>query len=750
MTLTAIEEYYSSNTHKPFYVAVGSDEYKELKMNLEELGTDFIRVSDCCRGQDKKPDLDLLREKLRTADVDCKSNRVVVIGLAEYLMLEGDYYAYTVYEEFKEFNLGSAWAVFLLHGGAHNVTKIGGSDPRFDNRRFYVSHVSSVVELDLFVSPTSISMFSIHGVKNLLHALEDGQEGEICYNSDVLFPDAACRIREIKDSYEAIKRQNKGFNIPKSIGEEYRWDYLLEEISEHGTLYNVFEVHRFNENSDRDFYSRIAGTADACWLYYLYLQVESKEIKNSYLKYILESSIDFCDFKYKIVNEIIEIPHTDSRFNKFYADRKKLLKGYPEAEIAQFVVNNRKKLSESVYKLTDNSSVERKEIISLISQHGIPESIGEIYPDLNMYLSKYSFQGDALSKELTEYFEAYKRQKIRNCIESDFMEKVKAYATSRDYNRLRTRDELIATVDKNSTFLCWIDALGAEYLSYIVNGAQKRGLIVSVKIGRANLPTITTVNNQFYYDWPEVHREKIEELDDVKHKDKGGYRYGPDNKYPIHLAEELRILSDALDRAATELALRHYDKYIIASDHGASRLAVISEIEEKYETDTRGKHSGRCCKIFKNYELPFATEENGFVILANYGRFKGSRAANVEVHGGATLEEVIVPVIELSLADNSIHIALSDENVISDYKAGAEFCLFVNKTVSSDLSVCVEGERFRANKVDENHYMVYASVMKRAKTYGVDIYVGENLITKIDITTRGKSASVNTDFDDLF
>lgn len=33
---------------------------------------------------DKKPDLDLLRDKLRTADVDCKSNRVVVLGLAEY------------------------------------------------------------------------------------------------------------------------------------------------------------------------------------------------------------------------------------------------------------------------------------------------------------------------------------------------------------------------------------------------------------------------------------------------------------------------------------------------------------------------------------------------------------------------------------------------------------------------------------------------------------------------------------------
>lgn len=30
------------------------------------------------------------------------------------------------------------------------------------------------------------------------------------------------------------------------------------------------------------------------------------------------------------------------------------------------------------------------------------------------------------------------------------------------------------------------------------------------------------------------------------------------------------------------------------------------------------------------------------------------------------------------------------------------------------------------------------------------LYVGESLITRIDVTTKGKSASVNSDFDDLF
>ncbi len=58
------------------------------------------------------------------------------------------------------------------------------------------------------------------------------------------------------------------------------------------------------------------------------------------------------------------------------------------------------------------------------------------------------------------------------------------------------------------------------------------------------------------------------------------------------------------------------------------------------------------------YRLP--QKKNGYIVLADYGRFKGSRAANVEVHGGASLEEVVVPVITLSLKDSSIEIKVVD------------------------------------------------------------------------------------------
>ena len=61
-----------------------------------------------------------------------------------------------------------------------------------------------------------------------------------------------------------------------------------------------------------------------------------------------------------------------------------------------------------------------------------------------------------------------------------------------------------------------------------------------------------------------------------------------------------------------------------------------------------------------------------------------------------------------------------------------------------------QGERYFGEKVDENHYRINVANMKRAKTYSADVYVGESLITRIDVTTKGKSASVNSDFDDLF
>lgn len=99
----------------------------------------------------------------------------------------------------------------------------------------------------------------------------------------------------------------------------------------------------------------------------------------------------------------------------------------------------------------------------------------------------------------------------------------------------------------------------------------------------------------------------------------------------------------------------------------------MNQYENKWEMQERGVHSGRCCKTSEIDEQPeFATESQGFWVLANYDRFKGSMPANVEVHGGASLEEVLVPIIEFTLASQVIECSVigehDGENVVSIIK----------------------------------------------------------------------------------
>lgn len=232
----------------------------------------------------------------------------------------------------------------------------------------------------------------------------------------------------------------------------------------------------------------------------------------------------------------------------------------------------------------------------------------------------------------------------------------------------------------------------------------------------------------------------------MKHKDKGGYDYEK-VEYPIHLARELEIISDAIDRAATDLATHKCKKFVIASDHGASRLAVIKNFEEKYNSDEPGKHSGRCCKLFEGYDIPYALEDNGYIVLSDYGRLRFSRKANVEVHGGATLEEVIVPVISFTLSKQSVTVMLIDKDISSDMKG-----TIIKISVSSadeQVSIIINGCKYQGQSEDGHHFVFNLTGIKRPREYSAEVYDGDNLIGTIKFKSHGRLTKGNSDFDDL-
>lgn len=747
MNIEPIKKYLTSSVKTPFYLFISDGVYASAIEELSVLGLDLVHTSSFCSDDDKLPDIDGLLSYIESADATAKGKKLVITGLGEYLAVRGNDEAKGTLLRLKDFNIGGSKVVLLLRGLVSQIAWLQ-TDPRFDNRRFYVIGQAEC-DLRFTLAAPSVVLPTLSGFKAMLAELENGRCGTIIVNTVVNLDNSMFTVNKLSNAYEGVKFSSTSIDLPRSCGSDDCWAELLTELNKRGgSLDAVFEKHGLNGNIEFDFYTRVAGIGFRNWLYFICLKCRVDTLSNGYLRFVLERTNRFEDFVGNVLNAIVEIQHTDKRFAAFYRERKVLIEKFPESDIADFVVNNRKVVSESIYKLTDSTKTEREEIIAWLSQNEMIPEVESIYPTLVAYLKKYVFKCPELSDLLTEYFEAYKQQKISNSLEPGFLQTVDELARSpRKFNRLPTRNEIIDGMDKADTYLYWLDALGVEYLALIEELVQKRGLSVRITIARAELPTITLRNRDFFDAW-QGHKEKGVELDDTKHSDVGGYNF-INNELPIHLVKELDIIEAMIDKAATELARRHCKRFLIVSDHGASRLAVLRRKEERYETDTKGEHSGRCCKLFHPYDLPFAAEENGYLVLADYGRFKGSRVANVEVHGGASLEEVVIPIIELSLKDGSVILELVDDVVTADFRTGTEIQLFFNSPVQN-VSVIQDGKPHSARQIDANHFAVKLPDIKRAGEYQADVYTGDNLLGKITIKAKGKSGNVNDAFDDLF
>lgn len=149
---------------------------------------------------------------------------------------------------------------------------------------------------------------------------------------------------------------------------------------------DVFIKHRIDDSID-SIYKNINGIQYKNWLYFILLKQNIKLQKNSYLQYVLEKTTKFEELKNNLLTGIIDVSHLDSRFETFYDERKRLVKDYSESEVAIFIHKNGIDPKESIYKYTDNTLIERKAILSWVSNYGWIEEINHIYPALADYIN---------------------------------------------------------------------------------------------------------------------------------------------------------------------------------------------------------------------------------------------------------------------------------------------------------------------------------------------------------------------------
>ena len=97
------------------------------------------------------------------------------------------------------------------------------------------------------------------------------------------------------------------------------------------------------------------------------------------------------------------------------------------------------------------------------------------------------------------------------------------------------------------------------------------------------------------------------------------------------------------------------------------------------------------------------------------------------MHGGATLEEVVVPIIEITKFAEDIEVSIIEKVITVSFRKKAAIRLF-SKTKLQNVAVLIDGKYYDAKEQDNNMYLVDMPQLKKAKRYSVDVYASNNLI----------------------
>ena len=600
-----IQIYLKRDDMRPYFIIADFETSAELKKIFGDF--EQIHVSDFCAG-DSPLDTDLLVEKLRIA-----AGNALCFGLGEYIYFTGQE---NILRSLHDRNFGRK-VIFICRGIENVLERLADEDGKFranqlckvaDTENFSVVKYNPSMNLE-----TDAENFS-----ELLRLPETDQQISLTVKSYL----PLVNVREINSFHDAIKNREQNFGVSADALNEEQWrEYFLDDNC---------------DNYPPEHWRTFAANF-------------KKKISNEYLQHVADISANYDEYRRNLLFALLDV--TDEKiFGKFYSQRKKILRGMSTPYLAEYLERLSKFAADVnvVRYLTDNTAEERRAMIQAVQgKEKLPPIFGQNYSAMKDYLSDYDFDDAAITK----YFRRYKRIKICNVDDAEFKAQVEEFARTRPYNKFETRRAILDRLDNNSK-LYWLDALGVEFLSCIILLASRAKLTTKIVVARAEMPTLTSLNKNFYDDWTGDKFAKNQRLDDLKHSPE--IFLNGKCSAPLYICDELEIIGAVIDEIKNALIQRKADKIILTSDHGASRLAVMYGREIRHKMHSKGEHSGRCCPTSEIDDKPdCATAENGYWVQANYDRFSGGRMHSVEVHGGASLEEILVPVIEFTLADAS-------------------------------------------------------------------------------------------------
>lgn len=280
--------------------------------------------------------------------------------------------------------------------------------------------------------------------------------------------------------------------------------------------------------------------------------------------------------------------------------------------------------------------------------HGLPKLYGELYPTLLDYLSPYDWGNCTI----TAYFQEYRRLKLSDTLTDVFA--AQAYDILLPAE-IPARDAVLEPLRPHTdTALLVVDALGIEYLPVLTALAKRYSLhLEPPKITSANIPTETKFN-PIQWD-PQRTLAPVKGLDNIVHD--GTEKHEAASPERCFAATLQKIESDVLNRIAD--GLTRFSRVVVTADHGSSRLSVIASRDGKSKTlpwkPGEEPLDWRYSTALEDVQRPEECEsqyvpDSGetYWVVRGYHRLPKKGGKKYALHGGASLEERLVPVLIFS------------------------------------------------------------------------------------------------------
>lgn len=739
--------------------------YYALIDALSDKADVVVRISDdhFCKGDDTVPDMKALIDFLD----EHKDSNILVPHLGEYMRIG----------EVTERNMAGIYSLMNRHVHSNKrvwipifsaqdlfQSVVGKLDEeRFGNMLFEVdeapSEFSAVAYSKPFASQSGI--VNAKGLKQWLRLWDDEK-----IKTGMSF--ATRQIKQITPSsgdyslsvvtdpfaYICSSLNENHAKLVNELGTTEQWTALVPIVAvSDGTLEGLItsglNIIRFDPY-------QILSTWDTLdswkkWLFKLWYTLGLNQESN-YISYAM-TKVNAPDEVVRAIECAIFDCVENPNFDEWLEQRKNALDALKITEFSQAFWDKYDTLSDARIKLkilTGKTHTERTKIIKLLSQafsHGQQLSefktiLKEKYPDLVMYLTETKF----LEPELESYFSQYKFNKIAGRFDLDFS------GIAGSYNLLEhsPRGQILYSMKgSGDVYFLWIDGMGLEWLDMLIAKVKRKNpalVNLSVDIGTAVIPTVTSINMQ-NADPDTISEKKFDDLDSLSHiKDKSDCNY-----YSI-IASQFEMM-DSIADLICDAATKHPDKdIVVTADHGMSRMAALGFHRTEGINAPSGasvENHGRYCEMPAGgnmLSIANTTRDGNVVAYKTHNHFTISGNAPGEVHGGASPEEVLVPIIrfkkvgkkQLNVIGSTSYTIVSPDVYLDNN--GKAVLFFKTQGFVENVTVEINGQQLKATEGNAGNWSAVISGLMLDHDYIVRCYLNNTYSSEsqtIHVKRRG-------------